>query len=298
VAVDVSVLSKRFSERSLTTKMLSVEYLNFRLNPKRLESFNRAFASHTHKANRDFMPYAVFVFSLLRSKEFSPSFALWQESIINHRRLIAVIVVFFCVICVLWLRNKHKKYFYFSTTVAIATTGFVAMLITLILLFSFQVIFGYIYHQLGFLISLFMAGTALGAACVSWSKYSIDRYYHYLVITELAIMLACLGVACALVWFSTVFLLPFSFPTLFVMFGILVGCEFSLAGALYSFRRQAQGGIAGTLYAADLIGGWVAGVLGSTFLLTFVGLPQTCFLMAGLKLANFALLAHKKAGTR
>jgi hypothetical protein len=45
----------------------------------------------------------------------------------------------------------------------------------------------------------------------------------------------------------------------------------------------------GTVYAADLLGGWVGGLFGA-LLLPFLGFAGCCALLVGLKLAGMVLL--------
>ncbi|MFO8175190.1 MAG: fused MFS/spermidine synthase [Longimicrobiales bacterium] len=52
----------------------------------------------------------------------------------------------------------------FALVAAILTTGFSTMVLQIAILFSFQSVYGFVYEMVGFIVALFMAGLAVGAA--------------------------------------------------------------------------------------------------------------------------------------
>jgi len=73
-----------------------------------------------------------------------------------------------------------------------------------------------------------------------------------------------------------------------------MGFEFPLAAKLYLGKQEAVSSAAGTLYACDLLGGWLAGILGGILLLPVIGLINTCFLLGILKLSSLIILSFSK----
>jgi hypothetical protein len=69
-----------------------------------------------------------------------------------------------------------------------------------------------------------------------------------------------------------------------------MGFEFPLSGKIYSQDRLGIGRISGVLYACDLMGGWLAGMMVGVFLLPVFGLFKTFMLAATLKLSSLILL--------
>ena len=89
----------------------------------------------------------------------------------------------------------------------------------------------------------------------------------------------------ALTLFRTLFL-AFSFVS-----GVMVGSQFPLANRLCLGKGVSFSRTAGTLYASDLVGGWLGGMVGAVILLPVLGLTGTCLTVGLLKLTSFTVLA-------
>ena len=71
--------------------------------------------------------------------------------------------------------------------------------------------------------------------------------------------------------------------------GMFTGIQFPLAVKIYldnPSRKGKLGQTAGLLYGADLFGGFFGGLLGGVFLLPLLGLKETCFMMAMIKISS------------
>jgi spermidine synthase len=74
--------------------------------------------------------------------------------------------------------------------------------------------------------------------------------------------------------------------------GAVVGLQFPLATKLYlrfSSKEGTLGQTAGLLYGADLFGGFFGGLFGGVLLLPILGLKESCFMMAIIKVSSFTL---------
>jgi spermidine synthase len=80
-------------------------------------------------------------------------------------------------------------------------------------------------------------------------------------------------------------LLAFSF-----IGGFLIGCQFPLANKIYLGKRASVSETAGLLYASDLLGGWLGGIIGAVVLLPVLGLVGTCITVGLLKLTSFIVI--------
>jgi spermidine synthase len=78
--------------------------------------------------------------------------------------------------------------------------------------------------------------------------------------------------------------------------GVLTGAQFPLAGKLREDESPRSIASAGTLYAADLLGGWLGGLLGGVFLLPVLGLTATALTVAFLKLLTLLLYLSSTSG--
>ena len=75
-----------------------------------------------------------------------------------------------------------------------------------------------------------------------------------------------------------------------------MGLEFPLAGKIYLEEADKVGNASGMLYASDLIGGWLAGMLAGVVFLPILGFFNTCLLLVILKLSSLLVLYFSKNG--
>jgi spermidine synthase len=289
INLSADAVYRRKADRGIESAIIVPDYLRYRLDTYWRDWFEKNLAGATDKANEDFKPYAVFKTLILWNKQFSPKFAPVLSSLENlNLTMIIPLVIIISVLIFLIFRSRNINAF---VSYSIATTGFYGMLMNLILIFSFQIFYGYLYRWLGLLISIFMAGAALGGIIVTKRIESIRKPLRLLIIFEAVIILfslsLCLGI----------FVLPAAGQTAKIIFllafmssGILLGLEFPLAGKLFSSKNKGIGETAGVLYACDLLGGWVAGILGGVVLLPVLGLFNSCMVIIIVKLSSLILL--------
>ena len=167
------------------------------------------------------------------------------------------------------------------------------MLLNLMVIFNFQIFYGYLYHQIGLLIASFMAGMAVGSLFTSRrlekggrGKMVLYAWEFCLIsYTVLLPLIFFLGKR----WFFEVSPSPFYlFPLLSFLAGLPVGGEFSAANHLYGRRRIGES--AGLLYASDLLGGWLGGVIGGVIILPLMGILGGGAILSSLKILSISLL--------
>jgi spermidine synthase len=73
--------------------------------------------------------------------------------------------------------------------------------------------------------------------------------------------------------------------------GFLIGTQFPLANKLYLRNGKSLTRTAGLLYAVDLLGGWLGGIVGAVVLLPILGLAGTCITVGLLKLTSFLVIS-------
>jgi spermidine synthase len=289
--VNSHLITQRINQNNIKADILVPAYLDYRLDKRWLEWFTHSSIGATRKINRDFMPTAVFQMLVLWNKQFSPRLAYILEALGSLD--LKVVLVWICAITfILFLIFSYKhNLIKLSITYSIATTGFFGMLINLILIFSFQIIYGYLYHRIGLLISIFMAGIALGSIYITNHLERIKKDCSSFIRLEIAVTLFSLLLALIITRFSNgLAKSPLIFMTLFFIPGFLMGLEFPLASKIYLVKSNKIGQTAGILYSADLLGGWLAGILGGIILLPVLGLFNACMVMVILKLSSLLLL--------
>ena len=166
-------------------------------------------------------------------------------------------------------------------------SGFAASAMEMVLLLAFQVICGSVYHQVGIIVTVFMAGLALGAL-VTNRLASLGRgslSWFALGIAGYAVLLPLLlppldrmgGSAASLVMVKAIVAL------LTLVLAVLVGMQFPLANRL-EFDGTAFG--ASRLYTADFVGAFLGALLTCTLLIPLIGVGGVCLLTAALNVAG------------
>ncbi|GAM09245.1 putative spermidine synthase [Geobacter sp. OR-1] len=301
---DAELMSKRQVERRVETRLLTPEHLSSRLAEEEREIVSRELAKPGSSiVNQDFSPDLMYLNlaykSLVHTRSFSTvlGFARGLHGVWLIGLLTSALLVALCV------RNSRKA----AITLAVAGTGMSSMLGELLLMTLFQVYYGNLFHLVGMLLALFMAGIAAGsylATTKTVGKYSDIRI---VLVLESAMIVMLLGLAFFLVALEQGGFEPVRLPALLgavVLTGVLTGITYPVASRLYQNLEKPHITTAGTerikgagvMYAADLLGGCVGGVLGGIILLPALGMKGAFIALALIKVAT-AILFVKTLGT-
>jgi spermidine synthase len=196
-----------------------------------------------------------------------------------------------------------------AVSLAVATTGFATMALSLVWLFAFQNLYGYVYARIGWIVALFMGGLVVG--CLLAAR--LQRPWHSLIATDLLLSALAAG---APVTISALSAAPWS-PTLLRLVevctsvlvfatGLLGGATFPLAASLLvraartsadnpaaqttKNRAPYPSRAAGRIVAADHAGACLGAILSGVLLVPVFGTPATAAILSGLKLASATLL--------
>jgi len=179
-----------------------------------------------------------------------------------------VFTVFFVVI----LFRLHAE------EVVLFSTGFTTMGAEILVIFTFQIYFGYIYHQIGIIITVFLAGLLPGA----WLGDRLRRNSRrVLVLTDIVLILLVGSYIPVLrCWGDQ---LPMLF---FLVFGFLVsaacGCQFPTALTLRGNENRA----AARIFSVDLMGAACGTIAVSAVLIPYAGIEWTAAALVLLKLSS------------
>ena len=265
-------IAARLEQRGLSTKLVNRHYLDATLAPDRRADLDRA-VTQPAKINTDFAP-ALYYYELRH----------WLSQFTERTSLLGGILLVFLTAYLYRLRAVPR---------AVFAAGFAAMAIEIVLLLAFQALYGSLYQQVGLVVTVFMAGLAVGAWQANRNR-SGGRVAGPLPPCR---FVAILSVAIA----GLAALLPFILPHLGrvsapVGQGVILLCTFLLA-ALAGWQFPLAGAIepggaataAARLYTADLAGASLGALLVSALLIPLVGVTAVCLLTAGLNLAAAAL---------
>ncbi len=285
IKTDPDLIVQRAEERGIKTNILSLPYLNYRFHPDRLSWFLDTLKDASSQTNRDFTPRAVFSYSAYWNAQFSPHLGKVLRVLGNINLKTISILIVILVGMVFLFYSVSPRFSKIAVSFSIFSTGFFGMLISLVLIFGFQIVYGYLYYQIGILITAFMAGIAAGS--ISMTAYLKRIRKGYPVFLCLEFLIICLAVAIPLLiaGFNQALFLVFCFAA-----GSLVGAEFPLANQIYLRSPDRLGSSAGLLYGTDLLGGWLAGMLGGIVFLPVLGLFKTCLIIVILKIGTLIML--------
>jgi spermidine synthase len=166
-----------------------------------------------------------------------------------------------------------------GSALVLFASGFAASTLEVVLLLAFQVLCGSVYHQVGVIVTVFMAGLALGAWMANRPSDSGLRSLSVLavLIAAYAALLPLLlpvlnrlgGSAASLALVKAIIAL------LTLALAVLVGMQFPLANRL-EFDGTAAG--AARLYTADFVGACLGALLACTLLIPLIGVTGVCLL--------------------
>jgi spermidine synthase len=295
IEADSNSINQRIEVRGIKTNLLFPSYVDYRLHPRWQNWFNDALRNATEKTNRDFSDFALFKTLCLWNAQFEPRLGglLCVLERINLKVVLGLI--FGLTLIFLIINFKIPRLGRLAVPYSIATTGFFGMLANLMIIFAFQIVYGYLYFEIGMLITSFMAGAALGSILLSRYLERIKKDLALFASLEIGIILSTL----------ITLLLILSYPPHLIFFvlcfitGFWGGAQFPLANKILGdekigdgsiFHKRNFGANIGLIYSADLIGGWLAGILAGVLFLPILGLINTCIVILAFKLSSLVFL--------
>jgi spermidine synthase len=298
--VTAEEIAKRLEEREITTSLFTKSYIEYRLHQRWLKWYLKSMEGREVQLNSDFRPLGVFFNLSYWNALFSPYLTglfRWFEGF-SLRITIPLIALLTLLLAGIFVKRPRASRY--SVPYAIFTTGLTGMIFDLAIIFTFQTLYGYLYYQIGLLITLFMAGVALSSLWITQRLERIKKDFSLFLATELCIALFSVllpfvfSIPSQYLEKTAIYILLYTlFLTMSFLSGGLVGFQFPLANKIYlsiTSREETFGEAAGLLYGADLFGGFFGGLFGGVLLLPILGLKESCFVMAIIKISSFLLI--------
>jgi len=180
------------------------------------------------------------------------------------------------VVCMVYLvRISAEEFVLFST-------GFTVMGSEILVIFAFQIFFGYIYFQIGLIVTVFLAGLLPGAWVGDRLRY---RSKQTLALADGLLILLMVVLIVALRQGS--YRLPVSF---FLFYGFVVSliCGFQFPVALY--LRGGDAPAVTQTFSADLIGAAFGTLITSVVLIPYFGIIWAAAGLIGLKMLSLVII--------
>ncbi len=254
----------RLARRGITSRYIR-GYYDGNLTAERIAQLN-ALVKLPAAPNTDFRPRLMRIM-------FDQWFARFETSPVPFFALLAV------ALSVYLLRTTRAAFVLFST-------GFMTMGSEILVIFAFQVLFGYIYFQIGLIVTVFLAGLLPGA----WLGARMASHARRVLAAGDLLLIVCLvGFSLALATLGM--RLPAAF---FLVFGFLValvcGFQFPVALAI----EGGHGRAVSRTFAADLLGAAAGTLVTSVVLIPYAGLYWTAAALIGLKLISLAVVGVRR----
>jgi spermidine synthase len=297
---EMDALVERWESRRIDTRLVTAQHIGLRLDQRYLDWFwtSLGVEEGEAKVNRDLHPLGLFYGLSYWNSLFSPALVPVFHAAGRLSLWHLVIPLVGCALVFGVVAKVIGKGLGAVIPIAIATTGFVGMTADLVIILSFQSLYGHVYHWIGLLLTAFMGGLAAGAWLMNRRAVSARRDRKAFLWLEIAFILFWILVPLILAGLYARITDPALFKSVqVVMFllnaltGFLVGAQFPLANRLWLRDRESQRGREGTLYASDLVGAFLASIFVSVLLIPVLGIPATCLLAAIVKLCSLLLFA-------
>ncbi len=191
-----------------------------------------------------------------------------------------------------------------AVVLSVGSTGFATMALSMIWLFAFQNLYGYVYQRIGWIVALFMAGLALGCGLVGWRRDQatdgerrLRLLWRRLILVDTLLALSAFSVPVVLpalgalqsgAW--TFRLVEACLSAQVLLSGVLGGASFALAGEAKLAMTARAGAAAGSIVSADHAGACLGALSCGILLVPVFGTAATALLIAGIKVSSAALL--------
>ncbi len=285
------ILVQRLQERRLQLRYVQDHYMLWDLSPLRQETFMAMIDQANETGVNSDLNFRAYSYNLLMwGSQYSRMIGRAFAAMSKQTMWIGVLIL--CVIAVVLsfgqlLKSNAYQFRKLGVLYAVSIFGLTGISLQILIIFAFQVFFGYVYHKIGLLLALFMVGLAMGS--VSLSYYPRGRRAQIRAFAAFQFILACfcLALLFVVVFFHNrvamsheSFLYRETFSLVSLAAGFIGGTHFPLANRLLTQDHKQVGRTAGLIYAVDLSGSFLGCLLVGLVLIPVAGILQTLMFLA------------------
>ncbi len=270
---DPDLWGRRLAERGIATRWVTAAYIRYLFTTDRFAQVRETLEGTAGvRLNRDLTPVCYYYDLALWLSRFTPRLRGFFE----RTDLLRLGWVALALAVPVGLARWRRRW---ALPMAVGGAGLAGMMLEVVVLLAFQVRHGSLYAQVSLIVAAYMVGMVLGSRWGASRRWEPPKCRRAL----LALMGGLAPGAAVLP-----FLLGRPLPVaVFPFLALLAG---GWGGAVFPLALQAEGGdvgrAAGRLYGADLAGGCLGALLGGTFFIPLLGIPQTCGVVALVGLAG------------
>ena len=255
--------------KRIKTKYTNAKYLKAIFTEDRMTAV-KAIVNKKVSINYDFKPSTYFI-----------QIKYWFTKF-DKGALFPLLFISFTILITLLLFKSTGEY---ALTGSIFSSGFAGMGLQVILLMTFQISHGYLYNYLSVLITIFFIGGFIGALTFSKSRFRNKRQLVFL-----EAMLAILCCATPLLFISTD-IPSFIYSIFNLIAGFILGAEFIFVSNF--FKKEEAKSVSAYLFLFDFLGASLGAFVIGTFVIPWVGVKESCFILGFLKLISLYLVYTK-----
>ena len=276
LSVDFNILSQRIQKFNLRNFHVRPEILFSRLNSLRVNMLKESIRQGKTRLNLDFAPISYFYSSVLWSSHFiglEKKIFSFLADLRSHWLLDLPLLIFVAFLFGLYLRKRITSFL----LVPLAVMGLTTIIFEIIVIITFQTLYGYLYQRVALLLGAFMIGLSGGAF---WGRTRKRFHFTQILVLQFGLLLLVL----AFCFLLSTRVPEFGLFLFLILLGFLGGNLFVVANALFLEQRKNYG----LGYGLDLLGSFLGALVASSILIPLVGLP---LLLKYLSLLNsFCLL--------
>ena len=302
---DHRVLFERYNKRKISGETTFTPYLFETLYEKERIDFKRKmFEKKTNgRLNTDLSPVA-YLYNLKLWDRYSSSHLSGILTFLEEKGLpfwLKILAGFIVVafILILIIKPQKQKLSKACSLFAVFSSGLCAMGLSVILIYSYQSLYGYLFQRIGFLIALFMLGLSIGGSIIHYLIKKKKATLALLIAIQILICILCLSLPSVLKLFDN--MSPIFQPLFFslmVLTGILTGHILPLSAHLVNQWGTELGKSASYTMASDHLGGCIGAILIGAFFVPLMGLSHCAFFLAALQGVSLVLWGVGKLGVR
>jgi len=299
---DINTIIKRLKDRDVKTKFVRGYYIPFKLDPLRIKYVESAIAKFQNtQINTDFRPIGYLYYGILWISFFDATKGLLPY--VDKINIgVFILVAFVFLIASLLAQKLTRASLKFPVLISTITAGMSQICFQVIILLAFQFIYGYMYYQMGLILTSFMIGLGAGSFLITNIMEKIEDEKSLYLKTQSILAVYPLVLAGTLFVISKINqfspgvgnMLQIAFVILPVLAGFIGGFQFPLANKIWLKDSGDVGKITGLLYGVDLLGSCIGGLAIGIILIPILGILQTCILLSVINIFIFILISNSR----
>jgi spermidine synthase len=288
-------LVDRIKQRHLQLLYVQDHFMLWDLSPLRQETFMAMVDQADEGGLNSDLNLKAYAYNLLMLSSHYSQGTARIFAFLSKRTIWITILLLLAVVILMSFRQRFSSKVRESPTIRIlygvATFGLSGISLEILIVFSFQIFFGYLYYKIGLLLALFMVGLAAGSFIFSYYPESWTTRLKTLITFQIILACFCLALALVVIYFHNRPTLAYdnffyreAFSLLSVVAGFIGGTHFPLANRLLLKKQTRVGPVAGLIYSVDLLGSFLGCLLVGLVFIPSVGILQTLLILALLNL--------------